>query len=129
MSVRPPPRRLKSKTGVITVAKPIVLGGLLLGVLLTGCSRSDPRLEKLTVGIARDSALALMGVEKPARIDAYLVNGHYIEGLYFKKLGADAAIVADRKMSPVVVVDGRLVGWGWKRWDSIAVANKIAVAK
>jgi hypothetical protein len=27
------------------------------------------------------------------------------------------------------VVDGKLLTWGWKGWDSIAAANKIVVAK
>jgi hypothetical protein len=103
--------------------------GLLLGAALTACSRPDARFEKLTVGIPKDSALSLVGVEKPDRTDPYLINGHYIEVVYYAKPSADPGKTPDRKMSPVVVVDGHLAGWGWKQWDSIAKANKIVVAK
>jgi len=73
--------------------------------------------------------LSIMGVEKAQRIDPYLVGGEYIEAMYFAKLGkADSASVVDRNMSPVVVVDGKLVGWGWKQWDSIAESKKIPVS-
>jgi hypothetical protein len=102
---------------------------LLVGVVLTACSRPDPRFEKLSVGIPKDSAIALIGIEKPQRSDPYLVNGHYIEALYYAKPGADSGQTPDRKMSPVVVVDGLLAAWGWKQWDSIATANRIVVAR
>lgn len=111
------------------MAKPLELAGiLLLGAALAACG-SDARFEKLAAGIPKDSAMALMGVEKPVRIDPYLVGGHYVEALYYAKPGADSAKVPDRKLSPVVVVDGVLVAWGWKKWDSIATANKIVVEK
>jgi hypothetical protein len=31
-------------------------------------------------------------------------------------------------MSPLVTVDGKLVGWGWEALDSVAAATKIPVA-
>lgn len=89
---------------------------------------SDARFKHLSVGISRDSALQLMGVEKPARVDPFLVNGHYFEVIYYAKPGSDGVGVPDRKLSPVVVVDGKLVGWGWKSLDSVAGANKLPVA-
>jgi hypothetical protein len=104
-------------------------GTVALAVALAGCGGSDARLRKLTVGIPRDSALRLIGAEKPERVDQYLVHGHYIEAMYFAKPGADSGKTPDRQMSPVVVVDGKLLTWGWKGWDSIAAANKIVVAK
>jgi hypothetical protein len=99
---------------------------LLLGAALAACS-SDPRLKKLTVGIPKDSALVVMGGEKPARASRYLADGHILEALYFNKPGAGSDSVPDRKRSPVILVDGVLIAWGWKQWDSIAVANKIVV--
>jgi hypothetical protein len=100
---------------------------LLLGAALAACS-SDSRLKKLTVGIPKDSALAVMGGE-PARASRYLADGHILEALYFNKPGAGPDSVPDRKRSPVILVDGVLIAWGWKQWDSIAVANKIVVEK
>jgi hypothetical protein len=34
----------------------------------------------------------------------------------------------DRNMEPVIVIDGKLAGWGWSYWDSLAAAHKIPVA-
>ncbi len=112
-----------------TSLRSLPLAGLLLTAALAACARPDARLEKLTVGIPADSVVKLMGVEKPKRHDPYLINGHYIEAMYYPKPGAvDSASTTDRKMSPVVLVDGKLVGWNWTTWDSIAGANKIVVA-
>ena len=109
------------------MARPTALiATLTLFGAITACS-GDARFKRLSVGIPRDSALQLIGVEKPARIDPFLVNGHYFEVMYYAKPGADAVAVPDRKLSPIVVVDGKLVGWGWKSLDSVAAANKLPV--
>ena len=113
-----------------TVTKPIAFaGGLLLAASLAACGPRDSRLKKLTLGIPRDSVLNVMGGQRPQRIDAYLVNGHYIEALLFSPPGADSATTPERKLSPVVLVGGTLAGWGWSKWDSIAAANKIVLSK
>lgn len=114
---------MASSTDRIRIAVPVL--GLLL---LSACAGGDDRLEKLSAGITKDSVLTIMGVEKAQRVDPYLVGGQYIEAMYFPKAGkADSASVATRNMSPVVVIDGKLVGWGWKQWDSIAATKKIVV--
>jgi hypothetical protein len=101
---------------------------LSLLAVVAGCGSGDAHLKSLAVGISKDSVVKLMGVEKPQRVDPYLTNGHYIEAMYYRKPGQSDS-VPDRNLSPVVVIDGKLVGWGWKTWDSIAGANKIQVAK
>jgi hypothetical protein len=114
----------------LLVTRPFALGHVLwLGVALAACSRGDARMEKLAVGIPKDSALAVLGVAKPDRIDPYVVGGHYIEALYIAKPGADSGSTPDRQMTPVVAVDGNLVGWGWKYWDSVATVHHIVVAQ
>ena len=95
---------------------------------VAACSRPDPRFQKLTIGIPKDSAVRVIGVEKPNRIDPYLVNGHYLEAMYFAPPDANSALT-DREMTPMVIIDGVLTAWGWKKWDSIATANKIIVQK
>ena len=111
--------------------RPAFLASVATLLLLSGCGgESDTRLDKITVGISKDSVLAIMGVEKPHRVDPYLVNAQYIEAMYFPRLGAaDSSSVVERNMSPVIVVDGKVVAWGWKQWDSIAAEKKIEVAK
>jgi len=105
--------------------RPLGLVGL-LG--FAACERADARLENLTAGISKDSAVAVMGAQ-PKRIDPYLNNGQYIEAMYFPRAGkTDSASLTDRKMSPVVVINQKLAGWGWPFWDSVAAANSIPVA-
>lgn len=104
-------------------------GALALTATLGGCgAKSDPRLEMLTAGIAKDSVYEVMGVERPEKILGYLVAGDYIEVMYFPIAGAiDSASITERKMSPVIVVGGKLVAWGWRQWDSMAAAKSIPV--
>jgi len=33
------------------------------------------------------------------------------------------------KLTPIVLVDNKTVGTGWKVWDSISTANKIPLKK
>ncbi len=106
--------------------KPIHLATLVAAGALAACGPKDTRLEQLAVGISKDSTLKLMGVEKPARIDPYLVGGKYIEVMYFRPEGV-ADSVEDRKMLPLVAVDGELIGWGWTTLDSLSGATKIQV--
>jgi len=105
---------------------------LALGTLVAAgaCERPDARLEKLAVGISKDSVLAIMGGQ-PARTDAYLNQGQYIQALYFPPQGsAPPDSGQDRTMSPVILIGaaGKVTGWGWSYWDSVAAANKIQVA-
>jgi hypothetical protein len=99
-----------------------------LGLALLGCERSDPRVAALTAGIAKDSVMAIMG-SQPQRNDPYLVQGQYIEAMYFPRgdaAGPEATV--DRNMTPVVLINSMLAGWGWAYWDSAAAANGISVA-
>jgi hypothetical protein len=95
--------------------------------LVAACGRKDDRLEQLTVGITKDSTLKVMGVERPARVDPFLIGGKYIEVMYYQKPGATDS-VPDRDMSPLVTVDGVLIGWGWKTLDSVSAETRIPVA-
>ena len=99
---------------------------LLLALALAACG--DSRLKKLTAGIPRDSVIKVMGGE-PERVDAYRVNTQLIEALMYGKKGADSGKTEERKMSPVVVIDGVLTAWGWTRWDSIAGSYQIPLKK
>ena len=105
--------------------------GAALGVagllVLMGCERGDPRLAKLSIGMGKDSALAAMQ-GKPTVMEPYLINGLYIEGMFYARPGkTDSTSRAQRNMTPIVLVNGKLIGWGWEVWDSVAAANKIPV--
>jgi len=106
-----------------------LLAPLVVVAGLAACKKGDVRVERFTVGITKDSVSVLMEGEKPARVDSYLTGGHFIETLYFRPAEeSESAVLPDRKLFPVVVVDSKVRGWGWTAWDSVAAANKIVVA-
>ena len=106
--------------------KPILRAGAAL-LLLAGCSGADKRFELLTAGISKDSVGTIMGIERPQRLDPFLVGGKYIEVMYFRRPGKSDSL-PDRELSPLILVDGVLVSWGWKGLDSLSEATKIPVA-
>lgn len=117
---------------VTSVALRRMVPALLVGLGLAACApKEHPRLKDLTVGISKDSAIAVMGGAEPARTDPYLIEGQYIETMLFplpRSRPAGADTLADRQHSPVVVINGNLAGWGWGFWDSVSTANRIPLA-
>ncbi len=112
---------------------PVRTAGLLtILIVVAGCgSGEDPRLKDLTVGISKDSIIAVMGGERPSRSDPYLIGGDYIESLLFIRPGTEPVGVdtlPDRKRTPVVVINGTLSGWGWGYWDSLSTAHSIPLS-
>lgn len=105
---------------------------LALFTAVAACApKEDPRLKDLTVGISKDSAIAIMGGERPSRVDPYLVGGQYIESMLFIQPGTQPVGVdtlPDRKRSPVVMINGNVAGWGWGFWDSVSTANGIPLS-
>jgi hypothetical protein len=118
------------------------VGVLLLAgaVLATGCE--DKRVKALDTGISRDSALSVMGSgESPKSAsdtlrnvyarDEYLIAGTKYEVLYFtphdEKQGKDS--IAWKKLTPIVLVNNKVVGRGWSYLDSLSTAHKIPLRK
>lgn len=111
------------------ITKKVGMGLLFSLLALSACERGDPRIEHLSVGIGKDSVTIVMEGEAPKRVDPYLNNGQYIEAMLYPRKGkTDSASGLDRNMTPVVVINGKLAGWGWNYWDSAAGANHILVA-
>lgn len=111
----------------------LVLGALLGLTLLTACE--DKRVKALQTGITRDSLLTItakgtQGADSMPSIykrDDYLINGKTLEVLWFdaqdRKAGTDT--VSLRKLTPLVMLDNKLIGKGWPVYDSVAKANKL----
>lgn len=96
-------------------------------MLLTGCS--DTRLDKLALGLSKDSVSALMG-DPPHRTVSMLTGGkNWDVQLYSRGAVTDADSVPWRKMSPVVFIDQKAVGWGWRWWGDAAAKQGIAMPK
>ena len=95
--------------------------------LLAACA--DARLDKLALGISKDSVAALIG-DTPHRTNAYLTAGKQWEVQFFARSTTAAKdSVPWRKMSPVVFIDGKTVGWGWGWWSGASKKQKIAMPK
>ncbi len=101
----------------------------LLAGSLAGCRSEDPRVRHLASGISRDSAVVAMGGAEPERPYTYLVGGQYVEAMLYRRgdpEGPMEDLVRDQ-ITPIVLVDGKVSGWGWKHWDSVAAAHNIEV--
>lgn len=95
--------------------------------LLAACG--DARLDKLALGISKDSTAAVIG-DKPHRTISLLTGGKVWEvQFYARSAVADTDSVAWRKMSPVVFIDQKSVGWGWGWWGGASVKQGIAMPK
>ncbi len=120
----------------------VIVAGFTATSLLIGCGE-DKRVKQLHEGAPRDSVLSILSQDlKPGtRADSmpnvyttkrYRINARDLEILYFvpndaKKTGKDT--LPTKMLTPVVLVDNRLVGRGWDFWDSVSKANHIPLEK
>ena len=103
--------------------------------LLAGCG--DANIRKLNAGISRDSVLRILAIGSTStdslaniyREERYLQNGQSIAMLLYtntgKKEGVDT--VPEEDLTPVVLKNDTLTGWGWEHHDSVARANNIVI--
>ena len=106
-------------------------------VALAGCG--DANIRKLTPGIARDSVKKILALGATAtgdstpnvyREERYLHNGHWISILMYSKTGmkeGGGEAIPEADLTPVVLQDDTLTGWGWAHHDSVAMANNITI--
>ena len=48
--------------------------------------------------------------------------------MFYNKNGvkqADDSTLAAKAQTPIVTIDGKVTGWGWTHYDSVAKANNI----
>jgi hypothetical protein len=109
-------------------------------MLLAACQ--DKRVKAIDTGITRDSVMSVISHDlKPGtgpdslpniyKRDRYLIAGKNYEVLYFtsndEKQGKDSVPLS--KLTPIVVLNNKVIGKGWGYWDSVSTANKIPVQK
>jgi hypothetical protein len=117
-------------------------GILAAAIALATAACSDSRLEKLSTGISRDSVLAIINegatgdsLARVYRQESYLLpnkkgNVHLANILFYNKSGikaVDDSTLARNATTPIVISDGKVLGWGWTYYDSLAKANNIPV--
>ena len=102
-----------------------------LTVIISACG--DSRIAKLSTGISRDSALKVINEgaagDSLARVykqEGYLVNSQMINVLFYNKDGikqaSDSSLEANAQ-TPIVISGGKVTGWGWEHYDSVAKAT------
>ena len=114
------------------VSKRLLAASILVAVACAG-EKEDARLEQLTVGIPRDSALRILNQGATSadslaninRREMYLLDGRDVEILFFSPAGLKDAAVAESTLRPVVVTGGAVSGWGWTYFDSLARVHDI----
>jgi hypothetical protein len=78
----------------------------------------DARLKDLSLGINRDSVAAVMKTDTPHRSESYLMDSKFWEIFYYARTDVPATdSIPWRDLSPVVIADGAVVGWGWDYWQ------------
>ena len=116
-------------------------GASLAAIVLATGACSDSRLERLSTGISRDSVLAIINEgesDSLARVysqSSYLLpntkgNVFNANVLFYDKKGrkqAEDPNVPLQATTPIVLSDGKVIGWGWMYYDSLAKANNIPV--
>lgn|SRR5690606_12620638 len=130
----------------------VLLAVLLPVLLLPACGTSETirtqnsaRLERLQPGMSRSEVLAVMGtgpaeatterppfvpvqIDNPYRRDTFEADGSAWEVLYYLTTlrRVDNAITLD-ELTPIVLRDGVLVGWGQAFWDEQVREYEIAL--
>lgn len=111
---------------------------ILAASTVAACQRTDPRVEKLATGITRDSALVILNdgtapangvLPHVVSSGDMLVNSASYTVLYYSdKLGEGmtAADVKQRDVTPLIIQNGVLVGWGWEFFNNMATQTHFA---
>jgi hypothetical protein len=85
------------------------------------------KLDAVHEGMPKDSVMEIMGtgpltasyadtlrVERGFRRSGYFIDGKNYEVLYYRELQGNVAEAVEQvKETPVVLVDGKVLGWGW----------------
>ena len=103
--------------------------------LLAGCG--DANIRKLNAGITRDSVLKVLALGSTAtdsmpnvyREERYLHDGQWITMLLYTNTGKKEGVetIPEDELTPVVLRNDTLTGWGWEHHDSVARANNIVI--
>lgn len=128
---------------------------LLLLLTCIGCAtassvRSENRMNLLNLraGMDREQVLEVMGVgerktydsrttwgagetlSNPYRTEMYTAGGHHWEILYYyTDIKADDGAISDDELTPLILKDGVLDGWGWTYWQDVAQRYDITIRR
>ena len=115
------------------------IGGM---ALLAACGK-DKRVEAVDTGISKDSLLTVIGKESPGvdslpnvyQRERYLIDGKSYEILFFSPTGRHAFVgvqkdtIPWKDLTPIAMIDNKVMGKGWPYLDSLYAAHRIPVKK
>ncbi|MFA6350414.1 MAG: DUF3192 domain-containing protein [Candidatus Omnitrophota bacterium] len=114
--------------------------GLILAVLIiAGCATmrlydtlkpNRDNLGKLSIGMTKEQVLDLMGtkpfvcnnmtIANPFRVSMLQGSSQMYEVLYYVvKVVTDDNIIDENELIPLILVDGKLAGWGWDYLENV----------
>jgi hypothetical protein len=115
-----------SRSRAVRTLAPVSVGVALAALAACG----DSRVRSLSEGISKDSAFKVLGQGAPKgdslpnmyKHGQYLVQGKMFDVYFFdpknRKAWTDAA-VPDKELTPVIMIDRKVQGWGWGDMDEI----------
>lgn len=97
-------------------------------------NQNNANMRALNVGMTEDQVITAMGpspdrsTPNPYRSEMYPVGSTVFKILFFytNRQSADG-IIDDDELTPVVLKDGRLDGWGWSYWQTTAARYDIRI--
>ena len=121
----------------------VVIFGLF--IILSGCAslsglRSENRanIMSLSPGMDKSEVTKIMGnesystiagtISNPYRSELYRTQVGIVEVLmYYTDLKASDDAITDDELTPVVLIDGKVDGWGWTYWDNMVHKYEIRI--
>lgn len=125
---------------------------LLLLIAVPSCASLDTvraknreNLNRLAAGMSKGEVLSVMGtktvqtydpflglpdetITNPYRTELYRAGGSVWELLlYYTDLKAADGGITDDELTPLVLKDGKLDGWGWSYWDDVVTRYEIRI--
>jgi len=117
------------------------VAAFLSGCVSTSQIRADNRqkLMSLSTGLSKQEVLEKMGtktikaddgtvVTNPYRTEMYRAKGSVFELLlYYTDIQKSDGAITDDELTPIVLKDGQVDGWGWSYWNDVIQKYEIRV--
>jgi len=67
-------------------------------------------------------------INNPYRSSAFTKSGTQIEILlYYTDLKSNDGAITDDELTPIILIDGKVAGWGWEYWTDVAAKYEIRI--
>lgn len=138
-------RRHRVAAGLSTVLFLCATGIAVSGCATTGGIRADNQAHLLALrpGMTQDQVLAVMGTKKrkgiddhgtqqiianPYRTESYKAGGStWLVLFYYTDIKSSGEAITDDDLTPLVLKDGTLDGWGWMYWKDVIRRYEIRI--